>query len=88
MTTPITPAKRWTVVLQVQGAITLPGPSDNLQTGTVNVPMQANTSYTCFSSSLVYPPSCTYDPNAQVLTIKGAPGDTVTWQAWTLTAAP
>ena len=81
-------SSHWTVVMRLQGAVTLGGPCDLIASTSVAVANAANSSYTCQSSLSSVPATCSYDPIKGLLTITGTPGDIVTWTAWTLTPAP
>lgn len=84
----IVPAQNWTIALRTQGAVTMPQQPGPTAIAIVAIPSAPNSSYVCVPSGNFGPASCSYDPIKQALTIVGSPGDIVTWQAWTLTAAP
>ena len=82
-----TPIK-YTVVLAGQGAVTLPSPPTPFSTAVVKVAGLANTTMNFQSSQPGGWAQGSYDSVAGNLTVSGIAGDTVVWQAWTLTVAP
>jgi hypothetical protein len=76
------------VSMRYQGAVTLPLNSTPCSQSSGAVADVAGCVFTCEGSLPKCAVTCTYDPTTGLLTLTGAPGDTIVWHAWNLITPP